>query len=545
MYESQNLTDYALLSNPILNKGTGFTNEERTRFGLHGLLPPYVATIEEQRLRSYLIFQSKTSPLEKYIYLRDLQDSNETLFYNLVYHHLEEMMPIIYTPTVGEGCLNFGRIYRRPRGLFISYPNRHLIDEMLRNPRFNAVDVIVVSDGERILGLGDQGAGGMGIPIGKLALYTACAGIHPARTLPILLDTGTDNLNLLKDPLYIGWRNRRIRDTEYDEFIDQFVKAIKKRFPHALLQWEDFAQINATPILEKYRKELCTFNDDIQGTAAIATGTLLAAIYATNTELIDQRIVIAGGGSAGCGIASLLIQLFIKSGLSQEEALERIFLVDRLGLLIDEAEELLPFQRLFAKKKSFIANWSGRELKEVVEKIHPTVLIGVSGQPSLFTEEIIREMAQHVEHPIVFPLSNPTSRVEALPQDLIHWTNGKALIGTGSPFAPILKNGKLFSVDQTNNSYVFPGLGLGLTVTRAQAVTDQMLIIAAQTIAENSPARQNKDANLLPRLSEIRELSLEIARAIAQEAIVTGIGTEPADGLETALKKAMWEPIYT
>ena len=356
-YIKVKLTDFALLSNALLNKGTAFPPEEREAFGLVGLLPPSQTNLAIQRARSYETFQSKNSDIEKYIYLRDLQNSNETLFYSLIEEHMTELMPIVYTPTVGLGCQQYSHIYRRPRGVFISYPDRDRIEQILSNPRFDDVKVIVVSDGERILGLGDQGAGGMGIPIGKLALYTACAGIPPTSTLPILLDTGTNNLALQQDPLYIGWQHGRVRGKEYAEFIDAFVNAIKKRFPHVLLQWEDFAQENANPLLERYRDQLCTFNDDIQGTAAVAAGTLFAAIHVTGTRLRDQRIAVFGAGSAGCGISKLIMQAMMKEGLSEQEAKNRFFLIDQAGLLLEEMAHLQPFQKPFAKSREHIAHW--------------------------------------------------------------------------------------------------------------------------------------------------------------------------------------------
>lgn len=542
--------DYKLITNPLLNKGTAFSNREREEFGLIGLIPPQEADLATQRERSYLAFKAKPSAIDQYIYLRDLQDSNETLFYNLITQYLEEMLPIVYTPTVGLGCQRFSQIYRRPRGIFIAYPYRDQIDQILAKKRFDRVKAIVVSDGERILGLGDQGAGGMGIPIGKLALYTACAGVYPASTLPILLDTGTNNPDLQKDPIYIGWRHERIRGKEYDDFIDAFVTAVKKRFPHVLLQWEDFAQLNANPILERYRDELCTFNDDIQGTASVAAGTLFAAINVTGIPLRDQRIVVLGAGSAGCGISHLLMQAMIDAGLSKDEAKKRFFLVDRLGLLLESTPGLLPFQKPFVQSKNDIADWKLQDanligLLDVVRNVKPTVLIGVSGQPAVFTEEIVREMAAHVKRPIIFPLSNPTPRSEATPSDLMRWTDERAIIGTGSPFNDIVKNGKPFRVDQTNNCYIFPGVGLGLIAVKSKRVTERMFMLAAKALAETSPAKTNPNANLLAPLNQIRNISLKVATAIAKEAIASGLaGHVPEGDLETYLANYMWDPVY-
>lgn len=549
-YLKVNLSDYALMMNPLLNKGMAFNAKERELFNLWGILPPNQIDLTIQRKRSYETYQSKSSDVEKYIYLRDLQDSNETLFFSLLTEHLEELLPIVYTPVVGLGCQRYSHIYRRPRGIFIAYPNRSHIESILANKRFDHVKVIVVSDGERILGLGDQGAGGMGIPIGKLSLYTACAGLYPGFTLPILLDTGTNNPDLQKDPLYIGWQHERIRGQEYDDFVDQFVMAVKKRFPHVLLQWEDFAQQNANPLLERYRNQLCTFNDDIQGTAAVAAGTLLAAVKVTGSRLRDQCIAVLGGGSAGCGISRLMMQVMIEEGLSEQEARARFYIVDRHGLLVEGDQGLLPFQKPFTQPKNNIAHWSLQNaneisLADVVHNAHPTVLIGVSGQPGVFTEEIIREMAKHVIRPIIFPLSNPTSRSEVAPSDLMQWTEERAIIGTGSPFGDIQKNGKPFRIDQTNNCYIFPGMGLGLIAVKSHYVTDKMFMVAARALAECSPARFNPEANLLPPIASIREVSLHVAAAVAQSAIQDGLAQFiPPGDLVEFLRGYMWQANY-
>jgi len=549
-YLQVQLSDYALMTNSLLNKGMAFTLQEREAFGLLGLVPPYVSDLATQRERSYLAVQSKPTEIEKYIYLRDLQDSNETVFYSLICEHIEELLPIVYTPTVGLGCQRFSHVYRRPRGVFIAYPYQQQIDSILANPRFDSVKAIVVSDGERILGLGDQGAGGMGIPIGKLALYTACAGIHPSETLPVLLDTGTNNQELRHDPLYVGWRHERVRGKDYDQFIDAFVSAIKKRFPHVLLQWEDFAQLNAQPILSRYRDELCTFNDDIQGTAAVVAGTLFAAIRATGIPLSEQRIVVVGAGSAGCGISTLIMRAMVEEGLPESEARRRFYLIDRSGLLMEDMPGLLPFQQPFAQSRAALSQWkSGAQdqimLKQVVNQVHPTLLIGVSGQAGIFTEEIVRDMAAHVQRPIIFPLSNPTSLSEAHPSDLMRWTNEKALISTGSPFPPIIKNGRAFRVDQTNNSYIFPGVGLGLIAVKAKRVTDAMFMAAAKALADCSPTKTDTHANLLAPLSAIREVSWRVAVAVAREAISAGLAEEKGEGdLENKILNMMWKPAY-
>lgn len=548
-YLEVSLSDYPLVGNPLLNKGMGFNDEERRTFSLLGLLPPHQATLEEQRDRSYEVLKSKETDLEKYLYLSDLQNSNETLYYSLLVEHIAEIMPIVYTPTVGLGCQKLSHIYRRPRGLYIAYPYKDRIDEILAHPRFDNVEAIVVSDGERILGLGDQGAGGMGIPIGKLALYSGCAGIHPEATLPILLDTGTNNPDLIKDPLYIGWRHERVRGKEYDAFIEAFVKAVKKRFPHVLLQWEDFAQQNAYPILEKYRDQLCTFNDDIQGTAAIATGTLLAAVKATRGHIRDKKVVVVGGGSAGCGISNLIMHAMMEDGLSEADARARFFVIDRNGLLTDNME-LLPFQKPFAHPTSILDKWQLEKpgqalLFDAIKNVKPDILIGVSGQPGIFTEQIVKEMASHVDRPIILPLSNPTSRSEATPTDILKWTNEKAIMGTGSPFDPVMKQGKPFRIDQTNNCYIFPGMGLGLIAVKATKVTDKMFMVAARALAECSPAAKDPEANLLPSQSEVRAVSLQVGIAVAKEAVRAGLAPKHTDAeVEKLVKDKMWTPAY-
>lgn len=549
-YLEVSLSDYALVTNPLLNKGMAFSAEERDEFNLEGLLPPHYSNIKEQRERSYEAFLSKETELEKYIYLRDLQNSNETLFYSLLTTYITEMLPIVYTPVVGLGCQKFSETYRRPRGLFLAYKNKNKIAHILSHPRFDNVEVIVVSDGERILGLGDQGAGGMGIPIGKLALYSACAGVNPATTLPILLDTGTNNEERITNPLYIGWRHERVRGKDYDDFIEAFVSAVKARFPNVLLQWEDFAQQNANPILEKYRNQLCTFNDDIQGTAAVATGTLLSALNSTGIPLRDNLIVVFGGGSAGCGISNLLIEAMKDDGLTDEEARARFFIVDRHGLLVEGTQNLLPFQQKLCQPQDRVAHWSltnkeNISLLDVIKNVHPHVLIGVSGQARAFTEEIVREMASHVKRPIIFPLSNPTSVSEATPEDLIKWTNNQVIIGTGSPFPEVMREGVLTRIDQTNNSYIFPGIGLGAISVKATRITNKMFMIAAKTLAAHSPTVNDPDANLLPPMTELRHVSLQIAIEVAKEAVSSGFAPfQPEDQIEQLVKNKVWEPVY-
>jgi malate dehydrogenase (oxaloacetate-decarboxylating) len=542
-------TDYSLIRNPLLNKGSAFTEAEREAFRLHGLIPPAVSVLESQRQRSYAAFKNKTTDLEKYIYLRDLQESNEVLFYSLLQEHVTEMLPIVYTPTVGEGCVYFSHLYRRPRGVFLAYPYKDFIEHILANPEFDLVEVIVVSDGERILGLGDQGVGGMGIPIGKLSLYTACAGIHPAATLPVLLDTGTNNPELVNDPLYMGWRHARIRGPEYEAFVDAFVQAVKKRFPRALLQWEDFAQQNANPLLAKYRDQLCTFNDDIQGTAAVATGALLAAVRATGSRLTAQKIVIVGAGSAGCGIANLMAQAMIEDGLSSDEAYGCFYLIDAQGLLVEGVQHL-SFQQPFVQTRARVAAWRCEaqdiiSLHDVIKNVQPTVLVGVSGQGGLFTEALVKLMAAQVARPIIFPLSNPNSQAEARPEDLVAWTQGRALIGTGSPFPEIVRAGRSFRVDQTNNSYIFPGVGLGVIAVQAVRVTDKMFMAAARALAACAPVNADPEANLLPPLTMIREVSYKVAVAVAKEAVSAGLAPAMSDEhVASLVQEKMWTPHY-
>ena len=544
------IAGFDLLSRPLLNKGTAFSDAERNAFDLHGLLPPNVLTLEEQLARRLAALRAYETPLEKYTFLRDLQDNNETLFYALIVRHIEEVLPLIYTPTVGEACQRFSEIFRKPRGLFLSYPNRSRIAEMLAHPRYDDVRVIVVSDGERILGLGDQGAGGMGIPIGKLSLYTGCAGIHPGHTLPILLDTGTNNPERLADPLYIGWRHERVRGAEYDDFVESFVSAVEKRWPHVLLQWEDFAGANAGRLLARYRDRLCTFNDDIQGTAAVAAGTLLSAINVTGIPLKEQRVALLGAGSAGIGICSLIVSAMVEAGLSREEAFSRFYAVDRDGLLVEGMSGILPAQEPFVTKRSAVAGWTLEHpskigLFDVVANAKPTVLIGVSGQPGTFTEAAIRTMAKSCARPVIFPLSNPTARSEATAADIMRWTDGRALIGTGSPFPPVEREGRLVPVDQTNNSYIFPGAGLGILAVRARRVTDAMFMAAAKALAALSPARTDKNGRLLPELNGIRAVSEAVALAVARQAQADGVAQATSeDALESAIHATIWEPAY-
>jgi malate dehydrogenase (oxaloacetate-decarboxylating) len=544
------LTGYDLINHPMLNKGTAFTDEERDVFGLHGLLPPHIGALDAQIKRRLRALGGLPAGFEQYAFLRDLQDTNETLFYALLAANIERMLPLVYTPTVGEGCQRFSEIWRKPRGLFLSYPHKDRIAQILAHPRFDQVRCIVVSDGERILGLGDQGAGGMGIPIGKLSLYSALAGIHPNSTLPLLLDVGTDNEDRRNDPVYIGWCHERVRGQDYDDFIESFVSAVMERWPHVLLQWEDFAGANAARLLERYRDRLCTFNDDIQGTAAVATATLLAAINVTGKPLTEQRIAMLGFGSAGVGIASLMVKAMQEAGLSEQDARDRVYAVDKDGLLVEGYPGLHPTQQPFVKKREKVAGWKlvnpGKiELLDVVQNAKPTVTIGVSGQPGVFTREMVQAMTSYVERPIIFPLSNPTSRSEATPQDLLDWSRGSALVGTGSPFPPVSVNGQPIPIDQTNNSYVFPGVALGVISSRASRVTDAMFMVAAKTLAGLSPTVKDKKGRLLPPITEIPSVSIAIAIAVAEQARKEKLAQlGPEEEIELAVRANVWQPRY-
>lgn len=543
------LEGFDLINSPRWNKGTAFTDLERDLFHLQGLLPPHVGSLDEQIERRMEALNDLPTAFHKYSFLRDLQDTNETLFYSLVVRNVEQMLPLVYTPTVGEGCQRFSEIWRKPRGLFLSYPNKDRIDQILSHPRYDDVRCIVVSDGERILGLGDQGAGGMGIPIGKMALYTALGGIHPEHCLPILLDVGTDNEDRLKSPLYIGWRHNRVRGEDYDAFVDTFVQSVKKRWPHVLLQWEDFAGSNAARFLARYRDQLCTFNDDIQGTAAITAVTVISAINITGVPLEQQKIVVVGFGSAGIGITNLLAQFMEDRGLSPEEARSRFYGVDRYGLVTEDMKDLRPEQRAYARKNQEVQGWAQSNgeigLLDVVRQVKPTVLIGVSGQAGAFTESAVREMAKHTPRPVIFPLSNPTSRSEATPQDLMAWTEGRALIGTGTAFAPVNVGGKTIHIAQTNNSYIFPGLALGIVASRAKHVSDSMVKAAAQELVRHLPTLKDKQASLLPPLSDARRLGQLIGLAVGIQAIKDGQAqVSDEDSLNRELQANVWEPAY-
>lgn len=538
-----------LLETPLLNKGSAFTREERAAFNLSGLLPPRYETIEEQVQRCYMQYSSFDTAMNKHIYLRAIQDNNETLFYRLLQAHLEEMMPIIYTPTVGDACEQFSDIYRSSRGLFISYEDRDHIEDILRNATKRKVKVIVVTDGERILGLGDQGIGGMGIPIGKLSLYTACGGISPAYTLPVCLDVGTNNEKLLNDPMYMGARHKRIEQSEYNAFVDRFMKAVHRRWPEAMVQFEDFAQPNAMPLLRKYRDEYCCFNDDIQGTAAVTVGTLLAACRSKGMQLKDQKVAFVGAGSAGCGIAEQIIQQMIAEGLTDQQARRQVFMVDRFGLLTEGMSELRDFQQALVQPLDNLTQWqhSGdyASLLDVMHCAKPGILIGVSGQPGLFTEQVIRAMHQYTEQPIIFPLSNPSRQIEAHPAHVIEWTDGNAIIATGSPYDTVKYKGVEYPIAQCNNSYIFPGIGLGVLAVKARLISDDMLMAASNTLADESPRVTGAGKHLLPEINQIAELSKKIAFNVAKVAQNQGLALEVSDEkLRERIDANFWRPEY-
>ncbi|MDH6514767.1 malate dehydrogenase (oxaloacetate-decarboxylating) [Streptomyces sp. SAI-135] len=540
----------ALLADPLLNKGTAFSSEERAELGLDGLLPPATETLEEQTGRAYAAFLGYDKTLNRHIYLRQLQDTNEVLFHALLTRHLEEMLPVVYTPTVGEACRRFSEIYRRPRGLFLTYEDRHRFREILRNRPGGEVDVIVVTDGQRILGLGDQGVGGMGIPIGKLSLYTAIGGIHPARTLPILLDVGTDNEQLLANEHYLGRRQHRVTGEAYDEMIEAFVSAVEAELPGTLLQWEDFATAHARPILGRYQDRLLTFNDDIQGTAAVALGALTTATKVAGAALTDHRIVVLGAGSAAVGVADMIRTALVEEGLSAQEAADRFWFVDIDGLLTDSRTDLTPEQRVYARDDEDVRQWGGPDapdLARVVGEVRPTVLIGLSTAHGAFTEEIVRTMADSCDRPVILPLSNPTSNAEADPADLARWTDGRALIAAGSPFPPLTVDGREVPVAQANNVYVFPAVGLAVTAARARRVTDRMMVAAARAVGECAVRAGTDGATpLLPPLASMRDAAREIALAVAQAAVEDGVAPEATEAdLREAITRTQWTPRYT
>jgi malic enzyme len=536
----------ALLRQPMFSKGTAFSRNERAEFGLEGLLPDAVSTIDQQARRMYRSIERKDDPLERYIGLAALQDRNEHLFYRLMVEHPEELLPIVYTPTVGLACQRYSHIFRRGRGIWITPGHRGRIAEVLANAPFEDVRLIVVTDNERILGLGDQGAGGMGIPIGKLAIYTTAAGIHPTRTLPLSLDVGTDNQELLADDLYLGWREPRLRGPQYHSLVEELIQAVEDRFPRALLQWEDFKKANAFELLERYRRRLPSFNDDIQGTAAVALAGIMAGGRLTGTALRDQRIVILGAGAAGIGIARLLRAALRDEGLSGDALTSALASVDSRGLLVDDEEIRDVHKRDFAWPAALatargLGRGQARDLAAVVSVLEPTVLIGTAGEPGTFTEAIIRTMQAQVARPLILPMSNPTSQSEARPVDIIAWTSGQAMVATGSPFAPVTFEGRTHRIGQGNNAFIFPGVGLGALVAEATEITDGMFAAAGRRLAAYTSDDDLQAGSLFPPIADLRRVTEGIAEAVARQAHLEGVGREMADG---AVKAAMWFPDY-
>jgi malate dehydrogenase (oxaloacetate-decarboxylating) len=540
----------SLLLNPFTNKGTAFTQRERDELDLRGLVPPAVCTIQQQIDRTYENFKAKTSNLEKFIYLSSLQDRNETLFYRLVLEHIDEMMPIVYTPVVGEACQKYSHIYRRGRGLYIAYEHRDKIETILANAGLPNPSVIVVTDGERILGLGDQGAGGMGIPIGKLCLYTLCAGVSPYSTLPITLDVGTNNQERLNDPLYLGMRHERVRGEAYQEFIDAFVAAVQKVFPRAVLQWEDFLKENALFQLARFRDQLCTFNDDIQGTAGVVLAGLYGALRITGQKMRDQRVVFAGAGASAQGISELLVAALMEDGLSHDEAIRRIWTTDSRGLVTRDRPKLEAFKATFARPAEEVAGYACKDrsritLLETVENARPTLLIGTSATPGTFDEPVVKAMARLNARPIIFPLSNPTSKTECTPEDATRWSEGRAILATGSPFEPVTHDGRRHRIGQCNNAFVFPGVGLGLTISGARRVSNGMFLEAAKALAAMVKPEDIAECAVYPELARIRECSFAVACATIRRAVAEGhADPEILEHLEKTVEQAMWLPEY-
>ncbi len=550
-YIAVNVSGLALLQNPLLNKTTAFTPQERRELGLEGLIPPHISTFEEQKERTYRSYRKIGNDLEKHEYLRALQDRNEVLFYAVLEDHLEEMLPIIYTPTVGEAVKNYSSNYRYARGFTVSTEDIGRVDEMLENVSVNDVRMIVATDSSAILGIGDQGFGGMAISIGKLSLYTAAGGLGPDKTLPVELDVGTNRKDLIEDPLYLGLHRERISGPEYDEFLDTFVEAVAARYPKAIIQWEDFSRGTAFRVLERYRKVVPSFNDDIQGTGAMALAGLLRAAHIKGQYLADQVFAVVGAGAAGIGVASAIRQGLEMEGFSPQEASARVFVVDRYGLLMEDQPDLEVQQMPFVRRRSDLQGWhyAGEypNLNEVITNARVTALLGFTGVPGLFTQTDIMAMLKNTSRPIVFPLSNPSSHVEAQPIDLIHWTRGAAIVASGSPFPPVEYKGQFYPIGQGNNAFIFPGLGFGAVTARAREITDNMIVAAALTLAEYTAAYPG---HVYPPISELRELSVKIAVKVARQAILDGVCAQRSvrnlsdDQLEEVIRERAWSPQY-
>ena len=533
-------TGIALLREPTLNKGTAFTEKERKALRLEGLLPPYVNSLGKQVIRVTENFYKKPTDLERYIYLMSLLDRNETLFYRVVIDKIEEMMPIVYTPTVGLACQEYGHILRRPRGIFISTKDKGRVIDVLRNWPNKNVRIIVVTDGERILGLGDLGANGMGIPVGKLCLYTACAGVHPGLCLPVTLDVGTNNEDLLNDVLYVGLRQRRLRREPYEDLVEEFVRAVQEIYPHALIQFEDFATNNALRLLNKYRNRVCTFNDDIQGTGVVGLAGLYSALRITGGKLRDQKILFVGAGEAGIGIGGMVSSTLVADGLSEKESRNRCWFLDSKGLVVKRRSDLMEYKLPYAHDHEHL-----RDLLSAVKSLRPTVIIGVSGQSKLFTQSVLEAIAAYSQRPIVFAMSNPTSKAECTAEEAYNWTEGRAIFASGSPFAPVNFKGKTYVPGQANNAYAFPGIGLGIIACEAMSVTDEMFSVAARALANTVSEADLAQGRIFPPLTKIREVSTAIATAVAEVAYNQGIARKPKpDDLSTYIKSQMYHPKY-
>lgn len=548
-YIETDLKGIQLLQSAQLNKGTAFSNLEREKFSLKGLLPPVIETIEDQMQRAYRQYSSQPDDLQKNIFLNNLYNTNETLFFKLISEYIEEMMPIIYTPTAGLAIQHYSNEFRKPRGIYISYPDQDHIDEILNNLSNYDIDLIVLTDSEQILGIGDQGANGIGISVAKIVIYTLCAGINPRRMLPVMIDVGTNNSQLLNDSLYIGWRHSRIQGKAYDQFVSRVIRSIKQKFPTVFLQWEDFGKKKARCNLDQYQNEICTFNDDIQGTGAVAMAAIINASKLTNMKLSDHRVVIFGAGTAGCGIADRIYEWMIKEGLSPHEARSKFWLMDSQGLITDARQNLDYFKACYARKQDEIRNWDTDceliHLQDVINNVNPTILIGTSAVSGAFNKKIVTTMASGVEHPIIFPLSNPPSLAEATSYDILNWTNGKALVATGSPCKDIMLHGKSISVAQCNNAFVFPGLGLGIVCSKAKRVTSGMIDAAVEELSRSVKLQGDYHARLLPKVSELQEVSKNIAAAVVKNAMAEGIaGIESGKDIYELVNQNIWKPIY-
>lgn len=550
LYIETSICGKPLLTIPQLNKSTAFTHNERRDFGLLGKLPHRVETLEEQVKRAYLQYSSYTTRLQQNIYLNNLHDKNQILFYKLVSRHLAEMLPTIYTPIVGTAVKRFSHEYRQPRGLYIAHSDKNHLEEIVNNRSNPEIDLIVVTDGEGVLGIGDQGIGGMDIPVAKLMVYSLCGGIDPTRTLPVFLDVGTNNQELLNDPLYLGCQHPRIDTEAYDDFIHNFVSTIHKKFPNAFLHWEDFGRGNARRILDKFQNELCTFNDDIQGTGAVTLAALLAACDVTGIKLEDHRIVVFGAGSAGTGISDQIVDAMVRRGLSEKEAYKRFWLIDRQGLLLESDLELTEAQKPYARSTKEVSTWTSNHkehfsLTDTVRQVKPTILIGCSAQPGSFSQDLIETMSNTCERPIIFPLSNPDEKCEAQPTDILTWSAGKALIATGTAFPAVEYENRLLQIAQCNNALVFPGIGLGVLAVKASRLSKKMIWAAAETLSELAPSKKDSFLPLLPSLDAAQKVAKEIALAVAKTAIEEKLATDNLDvDLEDHIEKIFWEPRY-